>query len=138
MQYVDSNVFIYAVVAYDKTVRKAHLAKEILIKIAEGKISAATASLTWDEVVWGIKRELGSEIATEEGHRFLEFPNLKILSVDEAVVARAQKLVEKDHLKPRDAIHVACCIENNIREIISDNPDLDSSSEIKRLSLDKA
>ncbi|MDE1825591.1 MAG: type II toxin-antitoxin system VapC family toxin [Candidatus Micrarchaeota archaeon] len=138
MQYVDSNVFIYAVVAYDKTVRKARLAKEILIRIAEGKISAATASLTWDEVVWSIRRELGSGIATEEGKRFLEFPNLKILSIDETVVSRAQRLVEMDHLKPRDAIHVACCVENNIREIISDDTDLDASNEVKRIGLDKA
>ena len=138
MQYVDSNVFIYAVVADERTERKAHFAKQILIRIAEGKFSAATASLTWDEVVWNIRQELGSEIGVKEGARFLEFPNLKIFNVDEKIINRAQRLMEKNKLKPRDAIHAACCIENNIREIISDDPDFDSASDITRIPLEEA
>lgn len=36
------------------------------------------ASLSWDELVWIIRKTLGDQIATQEGRKFLEFPNLKI------------------------------------------------------------
>lgn len=138
MQYIDSNVFIYPVVADEKTEDKALLAKNILIKIADKSIDAATASLTWDEIVWSIRKILGTEIAIKEGSRFLEFPNLKILDVNEKVIDRAQRLIEKNKLKPRDAIHIACCIENGIDKIISDDPDFDDIKEVKRIALEKA
>ncbi len=83
MRYIDSNVFIYAVLADEETELKARFAKQILTRIADGRLTAATSSLTWDEVVWAIRHELGNKIATEEGARFLEFPNLFILNVDE-------------------------------------------------------
>jgi predicted nucleic acid-binding protein len=67
MIYVDSNVFIYPVI-YDEAVEKKALnSKNILIKIAEGTLEAATASLTWDELTWIIRKTLGVKIAIEEG-----------------------------------------------------------------------
>ena len=138
MQYIDSNVFIYAVLANEKTEPKARLSKQILIGIAEGRMPAATSSLTWDEVVWSIRHEISPEIAIEEGARFLEFPNLRILSIDEKVVNRAQTLIETKKLKPRDSIHLACCMENSISEIISDDKDFDMPVGIKRIPLEKA
>lgn len=136
MNYIDSNVFIYPVVVDERSDRKAFLAKRILIKIADRSIDAATSSLTWDEVSWSIKKILGREIATKEGSKFLEFPNLKVLSVDDKTIGRAQKLVEKYAIRPRDAIHIACCIQNNIRDIISDDADFDAVKEIKRVKLE--
>lgn len=137
MIYLDANVFIYPVI-YDKTVEKKALnAKNILIKMAEGALKCATASLTWDELTWIVRKTLGTKIAIEEGKKFLEFPNLKILSIDEKVIKEAQKIVERYKLKPRDAIHAGCAIKNNIREIISDDPDFDKIKEIKRIELEK-
>jgi len=135
MIYVDSNVFIYAVVADEKTEKKTLLSKKILLKIAQGSLKAATSSLTWDEFVWVIRRIFGSEVAIIEGKKFLRFPNLKILSVDEKVIREAQKIVEKYRIKPRDAIHVACALKNGIKKVISDDPDLDRVEEIERIKL---
>ncbi len=37
MIYLDSNVFIYPVIADERTEEKSRLAKDILIKVSEGK-----------------------------------------------------------------------------------------------------
>ena len=125
MKYVDSNVFIYPVVADERTEAKSASAKKVLLQIATGRLEAATCYLTWDETVWVLKKFLGRDLAVAEGKRFLEFPGLKFLRVDGPVVSRAQDLVAKYEIKPRDAIHAACALENGIREIISDDPDFD-------------
>ncbi len=41
-------------------------------------------------------------------------------------------------MKPRDSIHLACCMEGGIDEIISDDRDFDTVKDIKRLPLEKA
>lgn len=133
MQYVDSNVFIYPILPDRERRKRADPAKEILIKIAEGSLPAATASLTWDEVVWIARKNLGPHKAVVEGRNLLEFPNLILLNVGESVLNRAQEFVSKYELKPRDAIHAACCVENMIKEIISDDADFDVVKEVKRV-----
>ncbi len=47
---------------------------------------------------------------------------------------KAQKLVEKYKIKPRDAIHSATSLSLNINEIISEDSDFDKVEELKRLS----
>ena len=49
----------------------------------------------------------------ELGRKFLEFPNLKLLNIKRSTVLRAQKLMEKYEIKPRDAIHAATALEND-------------------------
>ncbi|MDI6883714.1 MAG: type II toxin-antitoxin system VapC family toxin [Hadesarchaea archaeon] len=133
--YVDSNVFIYAAV-YDEKGRGG-AAKKILSRMAKGEIGACTSSLTWDELVWVVRRIEGWDAAYEEGAKFLQLPNLKILSVD-GVVDLAQKLIENYDIGPRDAIHAACALKNGVREIISDDRGLDRIKEVKRIPLEKA
>lgn len=137
MIYLDSNVFIYPVISEEKTERKASAAKKILFRVAEGDLEAATSSLTWDELVWVVRKFLGIKAGLKEGEKLLEFPNLKILTIDEKVIKEAQKIAKKYELKPRDAIHVGCVIKNNIKEIISDDPDFDRIKEVKRVKLER-
>ena len=137
MIYVDSNIFIYPVI-YDKSVEKKALsARNILVKIAGGLLEAATGALTWDELTWVVRKTLGIKIAIDQGKKFLEFPNLKILPIDEKVIKTAQKIAERYKLKPRDSIHAACALANGIKEILSDDPDFDKVEEIKRIELEK-
>ena len=49
MIYVDSNIFILAFLAEDKT---ALLSRRFLERIAGNKVAAFTSVLTWDEIVW--------------------------------------------------------------------------------------
>lgn len=136
MIYLDSNVFVYPVIADEKTEEKSRLSKKVLMKIGEGKLDASTSVLTWDELVWNVKKFISLEIAKIEGKKFLEFPNLKILTINEEIVKEAQKIMENSGLKPRDSIHAACAIKNNIKEIVTDDPDFDKVSELKRIKLE--
>ena len=76
MQYVDSNVFLYSVLYSPNSEPKAKKAKEILQKIENGELSAATSTLTWDEVVWVTTKLLGQTDAIDQGQKLLGFPNL--------------------------------------------------------------
>lgn len=136
MIYLDSNIFVSAIIN-PPTDQQASICKKILMKIISNEISAATSLLTWDEVIYVIKKTLGREIAIVEGKKFLIFPNLKFLKVDEDIIFQSQNLISKYQLNPRDAIHAATAIANNINEIISDDADFDQIKELKRIKLEK-
>ena len=83
MPYIDSNVFIYPVIYQTESQQKAKKAKEILLKIENGEISAYTSTLTWDEVVWVVSKLLGRDDGINQGKKLLGFPNLEFINVDE-------------------------------------------------------
>ncbi len=135
MRYLDSNVFIYLALA-PKTEPKAIASAKLMEDIVDGRIGAATSSLAWDEMVWVIKKKEGVKIAQSAGKKFLAIPRLKILDIDESVLTTAQAVMEQYDLDPRDSIHLACCINNSIEEIISDDTDFDSAKNIiKRVGI---
>ena len=131
--YVDSNVFLYPTIYRLETIEEAKESKKFLLKISEGSVEACTATITWDEIVWVIRRIFGLKPSIELGRKFLEFPNLKLLNVKRSTVLRAQELMEKYEIKPRDAIHAATALENDIEIIVSYDKDFDKLEEIKRL-----
>jgi hypothetical protein len=45
------------------------------------------------------------------GKRFLNFPLLRFIPVDDEIIRRSQVIREKYNLKPRDSIHLSCAIE---------------------------
>jgi|SRR3989344_7753731 len=129
MIYLDTNIFVIAVLEGGK-------AKEILNKLVDKNIQAFTSIITWDEFVWAIKKAtLDYDFAKKEGEKFLFLPNLRFLDINFDVIKKAQDLIEDYNLNPRDSIHVATAVLKGIREIISDDPDLDKAKEIKRVSI---
>lgn len=134
MIYLDANIFLSSIVN-PKTDEQTIICTKILDKVISKDILAATSLLTWDEVVFIIKKTLGNELARIEGKKFLDFPNLTFLKVDEKVISLAQDLLTRYKLNPRDAIHAASALANNISEIISDDSDFDQIKEIKRIKL---
>lgn len=136
MTYIDANVFIFAILN-DRSNPLAQSSISVLDKIIKGELKAVTSVLTWDEVVWSLRKNLDIEIVKEEGKKFLNFPNLEFIPADEFIIREAQKIVEKYNLKPRDAIHAATAVSKSIKEIISDDPDFDAVKEIKRIQLEK-
>ncbi len=134
--YIDSNIFIYPVVNPADDAR-AVTCKKILLKIVDQEIVAATSFLTWDEFVYVLGRHLGREIATSEGNKFLSFPYLKFLKVDERVVSAAQSLLSSYDIQPRDAIHTASALLHDVHEIVSDDSDFDVVKDIKRIGLER-
>jgi len=127
--YFDSNVFILPALYEGDRSRKA---ADWLKKMVKGEIEACTSSLTLDEVVWIISREVGREKALKEGERILEFPNLRVFDVtseDAFRMINYQKKYEK--LKPRDAIHLSVATSNGVHTIVSDDDDFEEIKEVE-------
>jgi len=135
MPYIDSNVFIYPVIYQTESQQKAKKAKEILLKIEKGEISAHTSTLTWDEVVWVVGKVLGRDDGINQGKKLLGFPNLEFINVDEGILTLAQNLLNKYKLSPRDSIHVASAVSRKVKAVISDDKDFDQVKEITRAPL---
>mgnify|MGYP001056354113 FL=1 len=131
MHYIDSNVFIYPII-YTTEMTNAKMAKEFLLKVARGKMEAYTATITWDEIAWIIRKLFGAEASVDESRKFINFPNLRLLAVKKTTVMLAQDLAEKYRLKPRDAIHAATAIERGITSIVSYDKDFDQVKELTR------
>ncbi len=130
MNYLDANIFIYAVGSLDEKKEKC---LKILNKVVGGEIEACTSFLTWDEFVHVVRKLWGREVATSEGKKFLQFPNLHFIKTDREVISKAQELISEYNLKPRDAIHAASALVKGVREIISDDSDFDKVKGLKRV-----
>jgi predicted nucleic acid-binding protein len=135
MPYIDSNVFIYPVIYQTESQQKAKKAKETLLKIENGEISAYTSTLTWDEVVWVVSKLLSRDDGINQGKKLLGFPNLEFIEVDEGILTLAQNLLNKYKLSPRDSIHAASAVSRKIKVVISDDKDFDQVKEITRTPL---
>jgi len=135
MQYVDSNVFLYSVLYSPDLEPKAKRAKEILQKIENKNLSAATSTLTWDEVVWVATKLLGRSGGIAQGQKLLGFPNLEFINIDEGIITHAQSLLDKYKISPRDSIHVASALSRKATTIISDDEDFDQIKEMNRIPL---
>jgi hypothetical protein len=136
MPYLDSNVFIYPVIYQTEAQPKASKAKEILRNVENGKLSAYTSTLTWDEVVWVVSKVMGRNEGINQGQKLLGFPNLQFVTADENVIIQAQRLMNKYKMSPRDSIHVASALERRTKSVISDDADFDQVKEITRTSLE--
>lgn len=132
MTYIDANVFIFA--AGDRT-PLGIAARRIIKDIQEGKLSACTCALTYDEVMWGVRKLLDKEKSYLAGELFLSLPHLRLTEVQRETITEAHHFITHFDLKPRDAIHLAAMRLENEKEIISEDPDFDRIPGIKRISL---
>ena len=96
-------------------------AARFLEALARGTRKVSTATLTWDEVVYVVRRLLGPEDSVAKGAELLAFPNLTWHRVDLAVLRRAADLYRSLPMRPRDAIHAATALEAGEREILSED-----------------
>jgi predicted nucleic acid-binding protein len=135
MPYIDANVFIFPILYEEEQEPKVKHSKQILQSIEKGELSAYTSTLTWDEVVWIVRKAMGRAEAISQGQKLLGFLNLHWIIVDENILSQAQSLMNKYNLHPRDAVHVASAINRKIVSIISDDLDIDQVKEINRTPL---
>ena len=116
-------------------IKESEDARKILSGIEEKNIQAYTSNLTWDEISYVVERIFGKTDSIEVGKRFLNFPFLRFIPVDDEIIRRRQVIWEKYNLKPRDSIHLSCASERNISEIITDDTDFDRLKEITRIPI---
>jgi predicted nucleic acid-binding protein len=135
MVYLDSNVFVYAVTHDPSQNKKAREAVSILTTVEESRVRGVTSFLTWDELSWVVRKLEGREAGIRAGAALLKMQNLILLSVNLTVMLKAQELLERYSLRPRDAIHVSTALIAGEREIVSEDADLDVVREISRRPL---
>ncbi len=118
--YADAGIFLLPVL-HTERLPLAATAARFLESTARGTRALSTASLTWDEVVYVVRRFLGPEDSVAKGRDLLAFPNLTWLRVDHAVLRRAADLYRSLPMRPRDAIHAGAALEAGEREILSED-----------------
>ncbi len=130
--YIDTNIFLNAVLYNIEENLEAQKAHEFLQKIINKNILGITSVLTWDEFVWVIIQQLGREIAVKKGNEFLLFPSVSFENITFKTIMKAQDLISKYNIRPRDAIHSASALEHNVSIIITFDKDFDKIKEIER------
>ncbi len=118
--YADAGLFLLPLLHVDRLPRAAAAAR-FLESLARGARRVSTATLTWDEVVYVVRRFLGPEDSFSKGEELLAFPNLAWLRVDLPVLRRAADLYRSLPMRPRDAIHAGAALEAGETEILSED-----------------
>ena len=129
--YIDSNVFIFAYCSNDK---EGDSCRSVIKKIINNEISAFTSTLTFDELFYKAFKLKNKETALLISDMFLNLNNVSFISVDYNIISLANSLLIKHNMLPRDAIHLACCLNNKTNVIISTDKDFDGIKDIKRLN----
>lgn len=132
MLYLDSNVFLYAALNNEEIGNKA---RNLLKKVQLGKERACSSALTFDEMVWVVKKYRSLRDAIIAGEAFLNFPNLKLVTVNGDLLALALSLIRKYSLDQRDSIHAASALSNKVKTIVSTDEHFDKIVELHRKTL---
>ena len=132
MIYIDSNVFIFAALNNEEL---GNSAKLILEKVENRSIEASTSSLTFDEVVWIVKKNRSFEDAVSIGDAFLGMEGLHLIDVNQDLLALAISIMKKYKTDPRDSIHAATAITQKAAVVISEESDFDKITEIRKIGI---
>lgn len=138
MYYLDSNIFIYSALYDPSNLDKARSSISLLRRLAKGQIDGCTSTLTWDEVVWAVRRFSGGRTAAKQGRALFDLPNLAFVSVDKSVLSEAQDLMERHDLTPRDCIHAGTALKMGVSDFISYDSDFDDLKDLRRILPDAA
>jgi predicted nucleic acid-binding protein len=127
--YLDSNVFVHATINRKDTGDRARL---LLGEIQDGKTQASSSALTFDELVWVVKKYRNIEDAIDAGRAFMNMPGLKLVTVNEDLLVSALDLIKRYKLDPRDSIHAASTLSEKAEYIVSTDEHFDRVKEIRR------
>ncbi|NLL10464.1 MAG: type II toxin-antitoxin system VapC family toxin [Methanomicrobiales archaeon] len=135
MIYLDSNVFLYAILYEENSFPQVHQSKQLLSDIIRHNIQACTSILTWDEIVFVVRKKIGIDESIRTGEKFLSFPNMRFIEPDHEILTIAQDFITSYKIRPRDAIHAASAYHYGAKAFVSDDSDFDCMKEIQRVSL---
>ncbi|MBS3171129.1 type II toxin-antitoxin system VapC family toxin [Candidatus Woesearchaeota archaeon] len=128
--YLDANVFIYAIL---NDLELGNKCREILRQAHLGKFKCITSCLTFDEILWNVRKIRPKEF-NNICSNILNL-NIKFVEVNKIILHKMTEILKKYDLKPRDTLHLATMYVNNCKEIISEDDDFDVVEEIKRTDI---
>lgn len=132
--YIDSNLFINAIINIEE---KGNKARKVVEEIRKGEYKAYTSTLTLDEVMWIVQNEKDRETAYESVKIITEIPNLDFIPANIELIRKAIEIYKTEKLDPREAIHLASMKEKNISIMISSDSGFDKIKGIKRIDFTK-
>lgn len=120
---VDSNVLIYA---YDLDEReKNFLARKLLERVFNGKISIALSTQNLSEFYVNITKKINKPINIRDARRIIfqliSMPNVKILKIGESTILKAIDISSEFEISYWDALIAAVMKENDVENIITEN-----------------
>jgi len=118
--YADAGVFVLSLVA-DERARHASASRSFLEAVVLGRRTVTTSTLTWDEVVYVVRRLLGVEDSRAKAEELLALPNVSWIPADSTVIRAASTLYRDLPIRPRDAIHAASALQSREEEILSED-----------------
>ena len=129
MIYLDSNIFVYACLNSEELGEKSRL---LLRSIEQGSTEAATSTLSFDEIVWAVKKYRDMKEAIAAGEAFVNMSELNLIPVDESVIRFSLDLMRKYSFDPRDSIHAASAVLARADAVVSTDPHFDRLEELPR------
>jgi predicted nucleic acid-binding protein len=132
--------------------------KSLFRRLQLGDFQAFTSVLTFDELAYrlllaairdnhpgnpfdNLRQHEAKLIATysprivEEIQRLQTFPNLMLLDVTASDITQMNQLMQQQHLRPRDALHLAAMHKCNCFSLVSQDADFDHVPYLQRFVL---
>ena len=127
--YVDTNIWIYAMIAHPKYGERC---KEILEKIEVKRLKAAISTQVLGEVAGVLYSKYKVKDTTPQLNAILSYP-VEIYVVHQETIRAAAEYARDYGITPYDGIHIALAVEHNVRDIISADKGLDKVELIRRV-----
>lgn len=136
MRFVDSNVFIYAILKprrklSDEELALKDAAKSILRRIESGE-ECATSVVHLSEVINILSAAEGADLPISFLERVLALSSFRVLAVDKAMYALANELAKQIKIGINDCLAYALMRNNRITQIVSFDKDFDKVVDIAR------
>lgn len=129
MVYLDSNVFVFAVLSKDEL---GNAARRILVNLS--KVKARTCCLAIDELAWAILRKSDIKTVVENCRAVLALRDLDVSPVELGDMWEMTQEMEMFNLRPRDALHLAVMRRIGESSIVSEDEHFDKT-DIKRIPI---
>jgi len=127
--YIDTNVWIYAMIAHPKYGEKC---REILSKIEAEKLEAAISTQVLGEITGVLYSQYKVKDTTSQLNAVLSYP-IDVYIIHPDVIRVAAEYARDYGITPYDGIHVASAVENNVKEIVSADREFDKVETIRRI-----
>lgn len=130
--YLDSNVFIYAIL---DTGEKGELAEKILALMQNGEFRGITSHIAFEEILFVVWKEKGKENAIIAGDNLLSMPNLEIINSSREIMGNTLQAIKETGLKPMDSMHLAAMKSKSLEEMLTEDRDFQKAKSIRKYTL---